>query len=228
MAWGTARGAWLCCRAGQGRETGRSGDRGPAGVARKLSGGSEILQGRRDRGKGTPRRTPGGDHQEQLLPSVRCVHTVSPEWSVNLRHFQPWSRHGTTPDRRVGPGCCVRLRAFPANRGSQRHRTRAPARACPGSRPGRRPPAARQSRDPGRRASPGSAAGPVRPACRAGTERCPQGIGQAGAFQISRAYSRIVRSDENRPLPATFTIALRTHAPGSSRYKAAMRSCDCT
>ena len=33
-------------------------------------------------------------------------------------------------------------------------------------------------------------------------------------FQISSAYSRIVRSDENAPMPATFMMAWRVHSVG--------------
>ena len=39
------------------------------------------------------------------------------------------------------------------------------------------------------------------------------------AFQISRAYSAMVRSDEKAPMPATFSSALRPHCSGW-RYNA--------
>jgi hypothetical protein len=67
------------CVVGRDR-VGKRADQGTGGsVARKLSGWLAMSQGRRDRGRVSPGRTPGGDHQEQLLPSVRCVHTGSPD-----------------------------------------------------------------------------------------------------------------------------------------------------
>src|SRR5271169_3108885 len=42
------------------------------------------------------------------------------------------------------------------------------------------------------------------------------GIGHGFTFQISVAYSAIVRSLENFPEPATFKMALRAHPSGSA------------
>src|SRR5712672_1896077 len=44
--------------------------------------------------------------------------------------------------------------------------------------------------------------------------RFHQGTGQGLTFQIAAAYSAMVRSLENFPEPATFKMALRTHASG--------------
>src|SRR5271166_4051747 len=49
------------------------------------------------------------------------------------------------------------------------------------------------------------------------------GIGQGFTFQISVAYSAIVRSLENLPEPATFKMALRAHSSGLA-YSAQSRS----
>ena len=49
-------------------------------------------------------------------------------------------------------------------------------------------------------------------------------IGHGSTFQISAAYSAIVRSLENFPELATFRIALRAHASGSA-YRAPSSSC---
>src|SRR5712671_4666975 len=53
---------------------------------------------------------------------------------------------------------------------------------------------------------------------------CLYGTGHGFTFQISVAYSAIVRSLENFPEPATLRIALRVHAPGSA-YNAPSCSC---
>lgn len=50
------------------------------------------------------------------------------------------------------------------------------------------------------------------------------GTGHAAAPQISSAYSWIVRSVENFPLPATLMIDMRSHV-FLSRYAASTRSC---
>src|SRR4029077_8726099 len=48
--------------------------------------------------------------------------------------------------------------------------------------------------------------------------------GHGIAFQISDAYSRIVRSLENLPEPATFRMALRVQASGSACNSRSRRS----
>ncbi len=57
----------------------------------------------------------------------------------------------------------------------------------------------------------------------AGGHLCFYSTGQAFAFQISVAYSEIVRSLENLPELATLRIALRDQASGSA-YRAPSRS----
>ena len=54
-------------------------------------------------------------------------------------------------------------------------------------------------------------------------ERIVHDTGHGCTFQISLAYSAMVRSLENFPEPATFKIALLAHALGS-RYKSMSRS----
>ena len=66
----------------------------------------------------------------------------------------------------------VQLVAPPRTCRYRNSRTRAPAPACRSSRHGRRRRAARRFRAPARKASPGSAAGPIHRARRAGTGRC--------------------------------------------------------
>lgn len=51
------------------------------------------------------------------------------------------------------------------------------------------------------------------------------GMGHGSAFQMSRAYSAMVRSLENFPELATFRMALRAHSPGFA-YNAPAASCD--
>src|SRR5208337_3324566 len=58
---------------------------------------------------------------------------------------------------------------------------------------------------------------------RRGSANRSYGMGHAFTFQMSAAYSAIVRSLENFPELATFRIALCAHAPGSA-YKAPSRS----
>src|ERR1017187_1801384 len=48
------------------------------------------------------------------------------------------------------------------------------------------------------------------------------GMGHGCRFQISRAYSAMVRSLENRPEPATFRMALRAQSSGLA-YSASRR-----
>jgi hypothetical protein len=48
--------------------------------------------------------------------------------------------------------------------------------------------------------------------------------GQGSTFQISVAYSAMVRSLENFPDPATFRIALRDHSSGSAYNSMSLRS----
>src|SRR5208337_2995716 len=50
------------------------------------------------------------------------------------------------------------------------------------------------------------------------------GMGHGSAFQMSRAYSAMVRSLENFPELATFRMALRAHSPGFA-YNAPAASC---
>ena len=82
-------------------------------------------------------------------------------------------------------------------------------------------------RRPQRRAGPRgpSASDGVAP-CRAASAmrriRRAQGTGHGFAFQISAAYSAIVRSLENLPEPATFRIALRAQ-PSGSAYSSSSR-----
>ena len=52
--------------------------------------------------------------------------------------------------------------------------------------------------------------------------RCAHGTGHGFTFQMSAAYSAMVRSLENFPEPATFRIALRAQASGSA-YKSQSR-----
>ena len=57
--------------------------------------------------------------------------------------------------------------------------------------------------------------------------RKPESTGQGLAFQISAAYSAMVRSLENFPQLATFTMALRTHAPDSAYNSSNLWSARC-
>src|SRR3974390_1584570 len=50
------------------------------------------------------------------------------------------------------------------------------------------------------------------------------GIGHGSTFQISRAYSAMVRSLQNFPEPATLRMAFRVHAAGSAWSSQILRS----
>src|SRR5579863_5911233 len=68
----------------------------------------------------------------------------------------------------------------------------------------------------------GPAASPAADSLRSCFRGLGQGIGHGSAFQISAAYSAIVRSLENLPEAATLTIALRAQASGV-RYSSLTR-----